>query len=125
MQRFTSRGPPADGGYPIDRDLHQMTDDGGPQTPNPARWSDPDWRDNIGDQDTFAAEVAMGFPAARRPGVVTVRTPADVTFQRVRKAVGSQALEVTSWSSVVVGGNPTSVWTAHRFHVDGSIGPYG
>jgi hypothetical protein len=83
MPRFTSRGPPADGGYPIDSDLHQMTDDGGPQTPDPARWSDPDWRDNIGDQDTFAAEVAMGFPAASRPGVVTVRTPFQLPTTRL------------------------------------------
>jgi hypothetical protein len=34
-----------------------MTDDGGPPAPDPARWTDPDWRDNLGEWDTFADEV--------------------------------------------------------------------
>jgi len=33
MQRLTTPDPPADGGYPLDSDLHQMTDDGGPLGP--------------------------------------------------------------------------------------------
>jgi len=48
--------PPAgepDGGYPADSDLHQMSDDGCPNSPDPARWADPDWRDNLGEWDTF------------------------------------------------------------------------
>ena len=53
MSRLTTRDPPADGGYPLDSDLHQMTDDGGPLTPDPARWADPEWRDNLGEWDTF------------------------------------------------------------------------
>lgn len=40
-----TRPPPADGGYPTDHDLHRMSDDGGPPAPDPARWSDADWRD--------------------------------------------------------------------------------
>jgi len=51
----TSRGPPGtmagDGGYPVDSDLHQMSDEGCPHSPDPARWADPDWRDNLGEWD--------------------------------------------------------------------------
>jgi anti-sigma B factor antagonist len=56
-----------------------MTDDGCPLAPDPTRWSDPDWRDNLGDLDTFdrmpigpllpnsdrAARMAVAFP--KRP----------------------------------------------------------
>jgi len=57
MTRLLTQNPPADGGYPLDSDLHQMTDDGGPLVPDPARWADPDWRDDPGGRDTFADEV--------------------------------------------------------------------
>src|SRR6476620_5888609 len=49
VPRLMTRDPPADGGYPLDSDLHQMTDDGGPPAPDPARWADPDWRDAVAD----------------------------------------------------------------------------
>jgi hypothetical protein len=45
----------ADGGYPFDSDLHNMTDDGCPLIPDPTRWTDPDWRDTLGEMDTFEA----------------------------------------------------------------------
>ena len=59
------RGPPADGGYPVDSDLHQMTDDGCPLSPDPNRWADVDWRDldtadgrdNLGELDTFDGDT--------------------------------------------------------------------
>ena len=54
MPRLTTPDPPADGGYPLDGDLHQMTDDGGPLVPDPARWADGDWRDDRGGRDTSA-----------------------------------------------------------------------
>ena len=75
MERFTTPGRPADGGYPLDSDLHRMTDDGGSHTPDPARWADPDWRDNFGEWDTFADEARLGFPAVvpLSAGTVTVR----------------------------------------------------
>lgn len=57
-------GQPADGGYPADRQLHQMSDDGGPVGPDPARWGDPVWRDNFGDMDTF--DEPAGAVAIRR-----------------------------------------------------------
>ena len=53
MPRLMTQHPPTDGGYPLDSDLHQMTDDGGPLVPDPARWADDDWR------DTFADEVRL------------------------------------------------------------------
>src|SRR5438477_688737 len=59
MPRLMTPDPPADGGYPFDSDLHQMTDDGGPLAPDPARWADPDWRDNLGERDTFADEARL------------------------------------------------------------------
>lgn len=43
MAPLTTRGPPADGGYPVDSDLYQMSDDGGPVGPD--RWADPAWQD--------------------------------------------------------------------------------
>ena len=57
MRRFLTRSPPADGGHPVDSDLHQMTDDGCPHGPDPARWAYDDWRDNLGEWDTFEDEV--------------------------------------------------------------------
>ena len=128
MRRFTTRGPPADGGYPIDSDLHQMTDDGGMHFSDPARWADPDWRDNLGEMDTFEDEVRMGFPDASRPGpgTVTVCTPPGLGSPAVpnRSQVGRQAVNpgdqphetppVAYWSSVRVKGDPAALWTARR-----------
>ena len=62
MVRNATSDPPTDGGYPADTDLHQMTDDGGLHTPDPARWADPAWRDAI---------------AGQRPGRVTLAVPWD------------------------------------------------
>jgi hypothetical protein len=81
MLEVINKGPPADGGYPVGSDLHQMSDDGCPLSPDPARQSDPEWcddptegevsaaemdeaawGDDIGLWDTFPAEVRMGFP---------------------------------------------------------------
>jgi hypothetical protein len=59
MPRLMTLDPTADGGYPLDSDLHQMTDDGGPPAPDPARWADPDWGDNLGEWDAFADEVQL------------------------------------------------------------------
>jgi hypothetical protein len=63
MRHFITRGPPADGGEPIGTDLHRMTDDGCPHSPIPARWDGPDWRDNLGEWDTFDDEDQLAFPA--------------------------------------------------------------
>lgn len=57
MNIFINRSPPTDGGYAVDSDLHQMTDDGCPHGPNPTRWNDPEWRDNFGEWDTFDEEL--------------------------------------------------------------------
>jgi len=69
----------ADGGYPIDSDLHNMTDDGCPLFPDPARWDDADWRDNLGELDTFdGPTVGPNVPAELalqpRPPTPTHRT---------------------------------------------------
>jgi hypothetical protein len=134
MGSFTTRGPPADGGYPFDSDLHQMSDDGGPIGPDPARWADPDWRDNLGEMDTFEDEARMGFPDASRPGAgtVTVRTPpglgtptALTPSQASPQAVTlddrpDEAPSVSHWSSVRVEGDPTAHWTARRSPDGGS-----
>jgi hypothetical protein len=55
MQYFMIHDETADGGYPFDSDLHNMTDDGCPLIPDPSRWTDPDWKDNLGEMDTFDA----------------------------------------------------------------------
>jgi hypothetical protein len=52
MQRLIIQDWTADGGYPLDSDLHNMTDDGCPLFPDPARWADADSRDNLGELDT-------------------------------------------------------------------------
>lgn len=62
MERFITAGRSGDGGYPLDSDLNRMCDEGGPFSPDPARWADPDWRDNLGEWDTFADEVPVGSP---------------------------------------------------------------
>ncbi len=125
MRPFTTRGPPADGGYPLDGDLHRMTDDGGPHAPDPARWADPDWRDNLGEWDTFAEQL---FPTSPPPGAgaVTVRRPRVLSlpvvlnpFEVRRRAAdpGDQPGEtarVLPWSSVRVEGDAAAVWTARR-----------
>ena len=51
------RRPPTDGGYPADGDLQQMSDDGGPVGPDPARWADRVWRD---EPDPAAADTFGG-----------------------------------------------------------------
>jgi hypothetical protein len=133
MRPFTTRGPPADG-YSLDRDLHMMTDDGGPHAPDPARWADTDWRDTLGEGDTFADEARTGFPDASRPGAgtVTVLRPTDLGPKAVeeppsdgREAAGpgdraGEDLRVTPEdpppprASVRVEGDAAAVWTARR-----------
>jgi hypothetical protein len=51
MPCLVTTGPAADGGYPLDSDLHNMTDDGCPLTTDPARWTDDNRRDNFGELD--------------------------------------------------------------------------
>jgi len=46
MSRSLSSASP----YPRDSDLAQMTDDGCPHTPDPARWADAEWRDAFEDR---------------------------------------------------------------------------
>jgi hypothetical protein len=53
MRRIIIQEEILDSGYPLDSDLHNMTDDGCPLYPDPAWWVDTDWRDNLGEQDTF------------------------------------------------------------------------
>jgi hypothetical protein len=58
-----------DGGYPVDSDLHQQTDDGCPLTPDPTRWADSEWQDGGCEQVAQAASDPAGdLPAA---GAVT------------------------------------------------------
>ena len=42
-------------------------------TPDPASWADPDWRDNLGEYDTFGDDRPGPDPA--EAGAVTVRRP--------------------------------------------------
>jgi hypothetical protein len=60
----TAPPPAADGWCPPDRDLHRMTADG---SPDPAGWDDPDWRDNLGERDTFDDQPAARVPAVSPP----------------------------------------------------------
>lgn len=79
MRHPTTQPPPADGGYPADRDLQQMTDDGG--LPAPGRAGETGGRDNLGELDTFAAEVQMGFPARVPPA------PAESHWERLQRGI--------------------------------------
>lgn len=45
-----------DGGYPADSDLHRMTDDGAPLSPDPIRWADPRWGDNAVDSSVHPVQ---------------------------------------------------------------------
>jgi hypothetical protein len=70
MRRLIIHDRTADGGYPLDSDLHQMSDDGCPLVPDPARWADVEWRDNLGVWDTFdGPAVPVGI--ARLPSLTT------------------------------------------------------
>ena len=71
MGPHITRGPPADGGYPADNDLHQMSDDGGPVGPDPARWYDPEWRDDA-EED---GDIHVGPAVFTDPGVTIMRPP--------------------------------------------------
>src|SRR5687768_5664928 len=79
-------GPLANGRGPVESDLNQMTDDGCPLVSDPAPWTDPDWRDNLGEWDTFADEVRMGFPAASQQAVQTQRVPGHQSLATDRRA---------------------------------------
>jgi hypothetical protein len=74
MQSFMTTGPPAAGRSLPNSAYDQMTDDGCPLTPDPARTCDADWRDNLGEYDTFDDEPA---DCPVRP-----RVPADRTGPR-------------------------------------------
>ncbi len=128
MRDSTPRDPPADGGYPLDSDLHQMSDDGGPVGPDPARWTDPGWRDSLEDRDTFEGESRNGFPDASRPleDFLTVVTHPDIDQEAASNPPqsgpqadqpGGQPAEAPTtdhWSSVRVEGTPGTIWTARR-----------
>jgi hypothetical protein len=94
MERFITRGPPADDGYALDSQLDQMADDGCPIVPEPVRWADDDWRDNLGEYDTFADDVGLELPP------------------------GSPGLH--AGSSVRVNNHPAAVWTP-RLSRDGGV----
>jgi hypothetical protein len=58
MRPFITRGPPAAVSDVRDGDLHQMIDDGCPLVLDPVGWDD-DWRDNLGELDTFTDEACL------------------------------------------------------------------
>lgn len=67
-----------DGGFAADSDLHQMTDDGCPLSPDPTRWVDADWRDSPETEGTARVNDSALRPSdsprpvdgnARPPGV--------------------------------------------------------
>jgi hypothetical protein len=72
-----SDSPPAVGGNVYDADQDRMTDDGAPAR-EPVRPSDGDWRDNLGEYDTFVAEKDEGPSAGERPGGAPPGGPAGV-----------------------------------------------
>lgn len=129
MGPYITRGPPADGGYPADRDLHHMSDDGGPVGPDPARWSDLKWRDDADEGGDLHAAPAV-FPD---PGVTVLRPPEIGTPavhyrpQRRRTDIprksdcGGPGVPVMMsvwrapvWMSIRDAGGLTAIWTARR-----------
>jgi hypothetical protein len=87
MRRLMTPDQSADGGNPIDSDLHQMTDDGGPQTPDPA-WANADWGDVLG-EDTFDDGPA-NVPAPL-PLDLLFPPPANSQWQRLRGEIEVRA----------------------------------
>lgn len=129
MGPYVTRGPPADGGYPTDRELHQMSDDGGPVGPDPARWSDPAWRDDADD----GGEIHFGPAVFPEPGVTILRPPESsppAIHYRPRRRRGDLPRQpdggdpgapvITSirhapvWVSVRDTGGVTGIWRARR-----------
>ena len=78
MPRLVTTCQAADGGYPPDNDLHNMTDDGCPLTPDPARWADDDWNDNLGESDTSGGPPG-GQATPAHPGPRLIRPTAAAT----------------------------------------------
>jgi hypothetical protein len=81
MRQLMIQDRKSDGGYPLDSDLHNMTDDGCPLVPDPARWADADWRDNLGELDTSSGPLegpAVPADLARQP-----RGPTDSLRSRL------------------------------------------
>ena len=128
MGPYITRGPPDDGGYPADSDLHQMSDDGGPVGPDPARWSDPTWRDDADDGDMDVGPAV--FP---EPGMTVLRPPEigppAVHYKPRRRRAnlprkpggGAPDLRVMMsvwrgpvWMSVPDTGGVTAIWTARQ-----------
>jgi hypothetical protein len=96
MTPDSTKGPPNrpprpcdDGGYPRDGDLHQTSDDSGPDGPDPARRSDPDpvWRDNLVELDTFDDSSPAPAPGLR-PATHRVR------FNRTGRSGPQRAADV-------------------------------
>jgi hypothetical protein len=81
MQHVLIQDPMADYGYPIDSDLHNMTDDGCPLFPDPARWADADSRGNLGELDTF--DVPPGELAGDASPSRQVRGPSATPRSRL------------------------------------------
>jgi hypothetical protein len=83
MPHLMTQDPPTDGGYPRDSDLHQMTDDGSPHGPDPARWGDDDWRDDPGPRSPLAdwTPIADEMPPE---GVIVDTITSDGRQQQVK-----------------------------------------
>jgi hypothetical protein len=79
MLESITRGPPADGGYPVDQDLSQMSDDGCPLAPDPARWADAEWRSEAGQGQSSARLMAVEFPGTTASAVsISIRRPTSL-----------------------------------------------
>ena len=78
--------PPAGVRHAVDEDLRQMTDDGCPPDSDAAPRTDPDWRDNLGEWDTFDDEVRMGFPGGSQQAVQPQQAPGHLSPATDRRA---------------------------------------
>jgi hypothetical protein len=109
----------------LDSDLFRMTDDGGPPAPDPARWSDPNWRDNLGVFDTFVGNV---LPAPVRPvgikagwlarwGLVTaiLFLAAAVAALMLAPSWSDGGLAPSAWAALATGFAFAAIMCVHRF----------
>ena len=91
MRQLMIKDGTADGSYPLDSDLHNMTDDGCPLTPDPMRWSDWDYRDSAEECPTDPAWVPL-----RGAARLNFRRSRSSHWNRLRAALQLRA----RWSAV-------------------------
>lgn len=97
MRRLMIQEEFLDGGS-LDSDLHNMSDDGCSHEPDPAWWVHTDWRDNLGEQDTFGGPPGGSGHSEGNPHVPYF-SYVDTTSLKPPKSGGMLLLRMLAFGS--------------------------